>query len=522
MAKVVKEPDLNMKHYIGSREDVLKKLKTAISEYLQHKEVQDPERVFYSSIYHGISYYQQITDRSISMESEGQTFLENALKAINDDYRYLADNYNSNDPTIPEVISFKGRIKSPSSAIEKLLDKAKEYYLDGMDFAMLNESLRDFFGVRIVIDPPQEIKSQGKQAESDYLYMIMHDFLERKGLDRQIDGNPLPTDYTFTTVNTVHEPNKLEKIIERPEKEGFSSQAMEAMNLPGKYRFYIPTSVPEPILRYHDYIKAYRLYPKFQGYQRDHICAYPPYASTIKLPKYPRYINDTKSLKPCIEYQFCLGDEEYHADHGIASHRIYKYYGRDSDNTAFENSQEIDWSNVENSFSRYSIPMILVTDRDTNVIRLSRFDEAMEAYHGFSFKNFFGIDYQTFLEKFDTEERDEIFAQRKKVKFDPEQNDYSLVPNQRYVLVDPSKDGEYFSNMVRNSDRETFMKFLDKNGLLDGTISIDSPYVKERFLKPSFTSMILKMIPGSKVNPKTHELEPDTKTKPKIPEDETK
>lgn len=521
MAKTFKEPDLNIRHYIGSREDILKKLKSAISEYLQHKEVPDPERTFYSSLYHGISYYQAITDRSISMESEGQTFLENVLKVINDDYKYLCDKYNPKDPTMPRVISFKGRIKSPASAIEKLIDKCREYYEDGMDFSYLNDSLRDFFGVRIVIEPPIEIKKQGKQAESDYLYMIMHDFLERKGLDRQIDGASLPTDYTFTRVNTVHEPNKLDKIIERPSKEGFSSKAMEAMKLPGRDQFYIPTSIPPEIERYHDYMKAYRLYPKFQGYQRDHFCAYPPYASTVKIPKHPKYIKPTKSLRPCLEYQFCLGDEEYHANHGIASHIVYKYYGRDADNDSLENSLDAEMLSAGTGFSRYEIPMILVTDSDTDTIRLSRFDEAMEAYHGFSFKDFFGIDYQTFLEKFDTEERDDVFAQRKKIKYDKELSDYSLVPNQRYVLVDTAREPGYFSRMVRESDPETFMRFLDKNGLLDGTISVDSPEVRERFEKPSLAALFLKMMPVSKSNLKTHDAKPDPRNK-RFPDDETK
>ena len=54
-----------------------------------------------------------------------------------------------------------------------------------------------------------------------------------------------------------------------------------------------------------------------------------------------------------------------------------------------------------------------------------------------------------------------------------ELTDYTLVRNQRYVLIEPTRNQGEFSQMVRSSDPETFMRFLDSNGLLDGTIRAD-------------------------------------------------
>ena len=71
--------------------------------------------------------------------------------------------------------------------------------------------------MRFVIDPPKEVQAQGLQAESDYLYRVYYDLMERHGITRQ-DHLSNPNDFQFINVNTRHDPNKAEKMKTRAKK----------------------------------------------------------------------------------------------------------------------------------------------------------------------------------------------------------------------------------------------------------------------------------------------------------------
>lgn len=438
------EIDLNLKHYAGERSDVIKEVLLQIKKYLRNPEVPLEHRVIYSAIYNSLTYYKNISSLSITGETEGKTFLEKTICQINEDYKYLADKYGT-DKTNP-VITMKARIKSPISAMDKILDKVSEYVKEGRDLTLLNESLRDFIGIRVIIDPPSEIKAKGKQAESDYCYQIFDDLMKHHGVSRQLLGeNQEENDYEFIPVSTHHDPNKLKKLKERPEKEGYSVD-------PDAAGVFIPKTRPDVVELYDEYFKDYRMWPKSMLYQRIHSCVHPQFEGYESFDSaIPTYIIPSKNNKPSMEYQFCTAEEEEYSEHGGASHTDYK----------------------DRAFYRLRIPLLMSLDKKQNKIRLHRLDESMEEFYGYSFKDMFNIDYQDFLEVFDTNERDDILAGIKLVSYNPEHNEYCLNDNPKAVLLDTSHKGaKFIKDLLGNASKEELEKFYDANGLLDGSIRV--------------------------------------------------
>lgn len=437
--------DLNLRHYVGERSDVLKKVQLKIENYLRDPNVDMATRKIYSAIYNSISYYQTISDLSISGEYANNTFLEDIIKDVNEDYKYLAEKYNTPDH---QTISIKGRIKSPVSALDKILEKVGEYIHDGRDLSKLNDSLRDFIGIRVIVDAPQEIKDQGKKAESDFCYQVFQDLIEFRGIKRQVEnGEPQGTDYQFIPVNTEHDPNKLKKMKDPNRTFDFD---------PEKEGIYIPDSRPENLENYDEYFKDYRMYPKPKLYQRIHICAHPYFSKNVPQKMLPNYIIPPKSNNPAIEYQISTADEDYWAEHGKAAHHIYK----------------------DKLFHRLSIPLQFSFDKVLNKIRLRRLDESMESFYGFSFKSFFNIDYQDFLRIFNTEQRDEILANRQNVVYDEENKEYTLKEILQPVVVPEDIDGKYVKEHLSEATPEDLRKFFNENNLLDNSINPDGTIYK--------------------------------------------
>lgn len=438
-----REIDLNLKHYVGHHSDVIKDVKSRISNFLRNPEAPEVSRSIYSAIYNALTYYQNISNLSISGETADKTFLENTISEFNKDFQYLSEKYNSSDPTVPRVIQAKGRIKSPISAMDKILEKISEYIHDGMDLSLLNNSLRDFIGLRIIINPPQEIKEKGKQAEADFCYQVFNDLLTHRGIIRQTNNEPASeTDYRFIKVNTLHDPNKLQKMKERPEKEGF-------LYNPDELGIFIPSTRPEYVEKYDDYFKDYQMYPKAKLYQRLHICAHPYFAEFIPKETTPSYITPSTASDTCIEYQVCTLDEEEFAEHGPAAHTNYK---------------------GERTFHRLGTPLFMAFDENTNKLRLTRLDEAMQEFYGYSFESMFNIDYQTFLRTFDVMQRNDILAGNLNVQFDPENMEYTLTPSNVPLIIDQEQPINYIQKLLQNASDDELRKFYEKNGILDGTI----------------------------------------------------
>lgn len=122
----VPEVDLNLRHYAGHPSDAIKLLKRNIEQYLRNP-CSSKNREVYSAVYNALDYYKSILYSSASDFSTGPTFLNHSLINMKKDYDFLSQKYNSNDITLPPVITINGRIKSPISAIEKIKDKIEEY-----------------------------------------------------------------------------------------------------------------------------------------------------------------------------------------------------------------------------------------------------------------------------------------------------------------------------------------------------------------------------------------------------------
>ena len=191
----------------------------------------------------------------------GPTFLNHSLINMKKDYDFLAQKYNSEDPTELPVITMNGRIKSPISAVEKIKDKIEEYLERGTDLKYLNESLRDFMGVRIIVNPPQDVQNLGKSSELKLLQNVLEDLLQFHGVqDKTVEDV-----YKFIPVNTKNNPDKLER-----------------MQKDGKPDFLPNYLIP--------IVKNYVDHPKKSGYSSYHVCATPEYSSEVKRAIYPPYI----------------------------------------------------------------------------------------------------------------------------------------------------------------------------------------------------------------------------------------
>ena len=445
----------------------MKNVQKGLKEYLKNPEIDNASRAIYSAIYNALAYYQSVSELSISGETENKTFLENTINQINEDYQYLAEKYNKNGY---EVVKVKARVKSPVSALDKILEKVEEYVTEGRDLRKLNESLRDFIGVRFIIDAPPEIKAQGKQAESDFCYQVFNDLMTHHGIIRQVENQyRQENDFNFIPVNTEHDPNKLQKIKDRAKK-GFLFN-------PKEENLFVPKTRPRILEIYDEFFKDYRMFPKPKLYQRIHICAHPFYSKLVPKTILPKHIIPPKSNEPAIEYQFCTAEEEYWAEYGKAAHTNYK----------------------DRNFHRSGVPLLIELDKTINKVRLHRFDECMKKFYGYEFKNMFNIDYQDFLRIFDTQQRDRILAGNLQVVYDEQNHEYNLKEVPRAFILYNKNDTNFVKNLLEKTPKSKLKKFFEKNNLLDNTIDIKnkkilSPKIKVyKFEKMSKKHSISKL-----------------------------
>jgi hypothetical protein len=275
--------------------------------------------------------------------------------------------------------------------------------------------------------------------------------MRHHGIQRQLDGIPEENDFEFIPVNTEHDPNKLNKIKNRPKIEGFLFN-------PEEVGVFIPSSRPECVDSYDSYFKDYRMHPKAKLYQRLHACVHPSFENSINH-NIPNYIIPPKSYKPAIEYQICTIDEEHFAEYGKAAHTEYK----------------------DRTFYRLRIPLLISLDEKSKKLRLDRLDESMENFYGYSFKDMFNIEYQTFLQEFDTQERDEILAGKKTISYNKDNNEYYLEDAVTPLILDEQNIG-FVKNLLNIATQEELLAFYEANGILDGSLKINE---KGSNIKPS-------------------------------------
>ena len=491
----VPEIDLNVRHYAGSHSDVIKKLKTDIERYLSNPNLQENRlavryredgshymtsyniRKIYSAIYNALNYYKDISYLPSAEYGTGDTFLSNSIRTFNEDYDYLASKYNSPDPTVPPVIDFSARIKSPLSLVDKIREKVTEYIDQNRDFGYFNESLRDLIGVRVVVDPPKEIQEQGLQAECEFLYKVFYDLMKRRGITEKNQA-PAATKFgkfSFIPVNTRHDPHKSEKLKSRPEKDGFANYIIDS-----EENFYIPNArIPEMEQPCVDsVVKDYIKYPKYKGYQSLHVCIIPFYSANVEHLEVPSCIIPSKCKDSVFEYQFRTAKQNDYAEHGPASHNLeYKPNGvyhrlAVPFYITFDSLEDL----TEAAYDLTHLPKGPINAK--NKLRLRNFGESFKKFYGFTFEEFFGIPFKKFRDTFESHDRDAILARKKQVIYDAEQKRYYAQSIEEYqnkvVLTLSQEEVELLRKLISGSSSPELVKFFETTHLMDGVKSSTS------------------------------------------------
>ena len=460
----VNEIDLNLRHYSGDPIDVIKKIKYNIEEFLSNPKVDDKTRSIYSAIYNSLDYYLNVsTMPSPGDFSDEETFLSYSIKNFNNDYNYLSSKYDSKNPNDPPVISLNCRIKSPLSFMEKVKEKISTYIENNRDLRYFNESLRDLIGLRIVINPPQEIKNQGLEEESNFLYQVYYDLMNYHGINNQNQTNLQANQYKFIPVNTRYDSKKLSDIKNRPITLGFS----EAITS-GKSVIYIPKRRPDIIEAPHvdAVLKDFNKWPKFSGYQSLHTCVIPYYSDYVENLSLPPYIIPPASYDYAIEYQLRTQMQDDHAERGAASHKF-------------------SYKPTESLYHRFAVPFYITFDdpkyqstafiEPTKTLKLRTFGESYEKFYGHPFKERFNISFKDFRNKFSLEDRNAILADKKHVLYD--------IENDRYYLKDAVTpmflSGNEISNLgsilaCKEEPTEKIAKLFDGCGVTDSVIAVNN------------------------------------------------
>lgn len=488
----VPEIDLDLRHYSGQPSDVIKKIKSDIEHYLSNPNLVENHtatrysnnsascivaynvREIYSAIYNALNYYKNISYLPSAEYETGSTFLSSSISTFNKDYEYLSQKYSSDDITQEPVISVSGRIKSPLSFMEKVKEKIVEYIDEDRDFRYFNESLRDLIGVRFVINPPQEVQAEGLQAESDFLYKVYYDLMDRHGITYPTDLPLKKGLYRFFPVNTRHDPQKLAKMKARPDKEGFAPYVQN-----GVKGFFRPTHrIPEIEQECVDSVtKDYNFYAKYKGYQSIHTCVIPYYSQDVEQMLIPSCIIPPACKDSFIEYQFRTSKQNDYAEHGPVSHNTeYKPTG---------------------SYHRLAVPFYIEFDSPDNIaeayydhshhhkkplnyknkLKLRNFGESFKKFYGPTFEEYFGIPFKRFRDVFGSQDRNDILAKRKIVIYDEERDLYTTQdvdsPKQNPISLALTPE-EILSlrQILANQDSGELAKFFSKQHLQDAIIQV--------------------------------------------------
>ena len=488
----VPEIDLDLRHYSGQPSDVIKKIKSDIESYLSNPNLEENctatrysndtascivaynVREIYSAIYNALNYYQNISYLPSDEYETSSTFLSSTIGTFNKDYDYLSQKYNSDDPTQEAVISVSARIKSPLSFMDKVREKIVEYIDENRDFRYFNESLRDLIGVRFVINPPQEIQSEGLQAESDFLYKVYYDLMKHHGITYPTDLPLKKGLFRFFPVNTRHDSEKLAKIKARPDEEGFAPYVQN-----GVKGFFRPTHrIPEIEQECVDSVtKDYNFYAKYNGYQSIHTCVIPYYSQDVEQTLISPCIIPPACKDSFIEYQFRTAKQNEYAEHGPVSHNTeYKPTG---------------------SYHRLAVPFYIEFDSPDNIteaycdyshyhkktlnyknkLKLRNFGESFKRFYGPSFAEYFGIPFKRFRDIFGSQDRNDILAKRKIVIYDKERDLYttqdtaSPKPTPISLALTP-EELLSLKQILTSQNAGELSKFFSKQHLQDAIIQV--------------------------------------------------
>lgn len=451
----VPEIDLNLRHYSGSVCDVFKKIKQDIVNYLSLPDVPEKTRQIYSAIYNALNYYETLSPEF----KDNNDFLNSSIELFNEDFEYLASKYAPNSILDSSIISLSARIKSPLSFVEKVKDKVSVYLEEDRNFLYFNESLRDVVGVRVVVNPPHNIKKLGLQAESDYLYTVFYDLMKHRGIENCL-VYPSMNKFNFLNVNTRYDTNKLQKLKDTKYPGKFvlatkkpTTKEQEAIS--SSTCIVKPVTRPDFMEKIDAKVKDYHFYPKKTGYQSIHICIVPPFSQNIKTPELPECIIPSASSDYTIEYQFRDFREDDFSNKGPASHGTLKPF--------------------EKVYHRLAIPSFIDSDdlkssvdfpkpQGIKKLKARNFAENYQRFYGPTFEERFNINYQLFSSTFDEETKDDILAEKKIVTFDKKTQTYSVSTNLLPVFLEKA-DRQVLGSTT------SIISFIEQAHLNDATLS---------------------------------------------------
>ena len=495
----VDDIDLDLRHYSGHPTDVIKKIKLDIEKYLSSPKATEDQRMVYSAIYNALEYYSSVSYIQPADFDTEDSFLSCAIDSFNRDFEYLSKKYNSKDITAEPVISFSARIKSPLSFVKKIKEKASEYIAEGRDLKYFNESLRDLLGARIVVNPPDEIKKQGEQAECDFLYGIFFDLMNRHGITGNNSQELEDGSYVFIDVNTRHNPHKQQRIKERFERDGVSQDIVS--------KIFVPThripEVEQPCVD--SKLKDYVLYPKESGYQSLHICVIPDYSDYMERKFIPNCIIPPATPHYYVEYQFRTEKQNEFAEHGLASHKMsYKPEEIAYHRLAVPYYIEVDGPHdvADNHYSKSQIGKSTISHLRQKKLKFRNFAESYERFYGHTFEERFGISFKDFRDTFSMRERDQVLALQKVVVYDKENDLYRIEPVPIVIPI-TEEQKQTLIDRLQNSKDIPMNKVLDELGLIDGQKGI-SENAEAIVIAPPSSKPRFKLVPVvSKSKPRT-------------------
>jgi len=503
--------DLNLRHYSGSPSDVIKKIQKDIKKYLSNPNLQEVRtkstwvkkkvngetvlvrkeitynvREIYSAIYHALTYYKSVSYLPAPEYGTEETFLSNSIRTLNEDCEYLVSKYDPTctDPSQSEVIQASGRIKSLLSFVNKVREKVSEYLIEDRDLGYLNESLRDIIGLRIIIDPPKEIKDQGPQAVSDYLYTVLFDLMNKHGVLNPNQSHLENGQFKFLPVVTRYNQTKAKDLKAKKLPKAFLPYQN---NITGEtIEVFVPTTripeVDDP--RVDSKIKDRNQSPNKNGYQSIHYCVVPDYSKTVETMPLPVYILPTKSDESeeyKLEYQFRTFAQHKYAELGPAAHNSgYKPTGTYH---RLAVPFYIGYDSLQDTSETYYEPSKITASQhqlQKNKINLKNFGESFKMFYGYSFESFFGVPFKIFRDIFCSRDRDDILSLKKRIKQDKETNIYyaESIENDPNIVIPvflTPYDIKHIKKILSTNDPQGLSNFFAKHFLTDSILNPSIP-----------------------------------------------
>ena len=284
--------------------------------------------------------------------------------------------------------------------MDKVKSNVNKYLENGWDLRDLNSSLKDLIGAQVIIDVPESIKKQGKQAENNFLYFLYGSFLKYHGILENTTNNNHK--YEFLPVNDKYHPNRLEKIIKRAESEGYDQGVLDNIYIPLFTPPFINPKIVNKVTR--NYVR----YPKISGYQGLHVYTIPNYPLETSLLSVPDEVIKPSEMRFPLEYHFYTREQYNYQSIGPASHKKYKSH--------------------EKVFHRLAIPIFirrdypeevkeeLSSDNSSNPLKLRNLADCIKDFYGVSIEDIVNISFKELRDNFSALDRDKILAMRVKPK----------------------------------------------------------------------------------------------------------